>query len=364
MTRAGRLAFVIMAAAARPAAAQCGLDQIEAGIAAYRDLDVQAAGELMRGAVEMNDRASSRCATETARALTYLGATYWLLEQPDSARRSFESAVIRAPRFRPDALEFPPDVTDAFDDVRRRTPAVAVVLPDEVEIGPRGEAALFLHLSASAGHEVIVSIRAPTGATVRTLFQGPLTTVAEGLVIEWNGRDSDGRAVPLGRYELEVISESPRGSPLRKVIVPLTVESVVPPTIVAVDSAAVPVVPAVPISPAGQGSVWAGVGAAAIGLVGGAIVIGVPAAVNGFPESGGRYVVGVSLGVAGLAGLVRALRQRPAAPPAPIDPAPAERREAEPTLRVLAGNEYRVELGGGGFEPLGDGGRSEPGFGR
>jgi len=315
MTRAAGLALLLAIVGARPVAAQCGIDLIETGIGAYRDLQLETAQELLNGAIELNERVASRCATETARALTYLGASYWLRELPDSAHRSFERAVIRAPRFRPDALEFPPDITDAFDRVRRRTPAVAAALPDAVEIGPEGEAALFIRMAASTTHQVTASIRTASGDTVRTLYRGPITTVAEGMIVEWNGRDSEGWAVPSGRYELEVISQGDAAEPLRKVVVPLTIESDAPAE--PEPPAAEPLPAPMPAPPADEGSVWAGIGAAAAGLAGGALVIGIPPVVNGFPESGARYVVGVSLGVAGLVGLVQQLRRGEPGPPIP-----------------------------------------------
>src|SRR5688572_4371826 len=97
--------------------AQCGIDLVESGVQAYRDLELETAKRLLQSAVEMNSPVSSRCSTENARALTYLGASHWLAERPDSAARAFTLAVIQAPRYRPDDVEFPPELTDLFDYV-------------------------------------------------------------------------------------------------------------------------------------------------------------------------------------------------------------------------------------------------------
>jgi hypothetical protein len=349
MSRRG-LTLVALASMALPAGvgAQCGIDLIDVGIRAYRNLELERAQELFRDAIAVNQGASQPCATEDARALMYLGASQWLLQRPDSAWRAFELAVIEAPLFQPDAFEFPPEITDAFDDVRQGTSAVAVTRPAEVEIGPRGDDALAVRLMASTDHWVTVIVKEPGGDPIRAPYRGLVPTAPSGLVVEWDGRRSGGAVVTSGPYEIEIISEDRLSSrPVRKVVIPLSVESDAPvgPPSLGADSVGLsgPAVPA----PRG-GGVWSAVATAGAGLLGGALVFGVPPAIDGLPASGARYAVGGSLGLAGIIGFVQRLRQgRPDAPPA------APVIESPPTLRIRAGYELRLELGEEGSQRSG-----------
>ena len=335
------------------ARAQCAIDMITSGVRAYRDLELERARELLGTALESQRRTSSTCATEGARALVYLGASYWLLSMPDSAVRTFERAVVLAPRFEPDELEFPPDITETFDRVRRRTPSIAVTITDESVIGPRAGETLPIHLTASTPHWVAATLRAPDGGHVRRLYDGPVAAGAGGIVLEWDGRDAAGDAVMPGRYDVEIVSADSLSLPLRMVIVPLTVESNVPeePQVEAADTAL-----AAALAPPrrGGGGVWSALAAAGAGLAAGALVVAVPPALDGVPESGARWAVGASLGIAGIVGFAQRLRRGRARDPAPVapdslapPPGPAERDTVAPTLRIRVGLERRVELSGG-----------------
>lgn len=326
--------------------AQCEMDLVEAGVQAYRDLELDAATDLLNGAVSGN--ASSPCSTTDARALTYLGAVHWLADRPDAARRAFTQAVIRAPRFRPDPFEFPPEVTALFDEVRRSTPSVAATLPDFVAIGPDAEETLFIRLAASTDHTVSVAIR-EDGLPVQTVYRGPVVAGPRGTLVEWNGRGVDGELVGTGWYDLEIVSMDDQARPLRKVVVVLTIESDAPLETEAVlelpnvGSAAVPSV--APREP----SAWKAVAVGGAGLLGGALVLAGPALLEGGQGTWARYPIAGSIGVAGIIGFVRHLRGgdtqtalssdvTDAEPP--LVEAPAQR----PTLRIRPGYQRRVEL--------------------
>lgn len=347
------LALLVVPASLR---AQCAIDLIAEGVTAYRDLDLVRAQERLRDALEAQGRASPGCATEGARALTYLGASYWLLAMPDSAMQAFERAVIQAPRFEPDAFEFPPDITQTFDRVRSRTPAVAVTVPSAVTLGPRAGETLAVRLAASTSHWITAALRASDGEHVRTLYDGPVASGSTGMVVEWDGRDGEGDPVRSGAYDLEIISADSLSTPVRKVVVPLTVESDarVEPAAAAPDTALV----AALAPPRPRGGVWSAVAAAGAGLAAGALVVAVPPAIAGFPESEARWVVGGSLGVAGIIGFVQRFRRRPRAAPEPVVPervAPADpaERDPGPTLRIRAGTERRIEMADEGASGLG-----------
>lgn len=338
--------------------AQCAIDLIESGVEAYRDLELERSQDLLRSAIDLNGWASARCSTQNARALTYLGASHWLRQRPDSARLSFERAVLEAPRFRPDQMEFPPDITSLFDGVRRSTPAVAVTLPDEVELGPRGDQTLFVRLTASTAHWITVSVLGADGDAVRSLYRGPIVEGSQGTAVEWDGRDFTGELVQPGSYDFEVVSADGASQPIRKVVVELTIDSDMPvePRIVRSVETVEPVQVRMPVS---GGGVWSGVAAASAGLLGGAVVIGLPLIVDGFPARWERYPVAASLGVAGVIGLFQRLRRAEPEPVGITPPAPnsavPEAPPPTPTLRIRSGPERRIELGnvGTGFGALG-----------
>lgn len=331
-------------------AAQCRIDLVESGVQAYRDLDLVAAAERFNQAVAANP--SGQCGTENARALVYLGATHWLAERPDSATRAFERAVIQAPRYQPDAVEFPPAVTDLFDRVRRETPAVAATLPEEVEIGPGSDRqALDVHLTASTDHSVSVTVRSGE-RSVRVLHEGLLEAGPRGTVVVWDGRAMDGRPVASGWYDLEIVSADARSRPVRKLVVALSVESDAPEPSAAeprsvelVDTAGAAAAP-LRAETSGGGNVWKAIGLASAGLVGGAAVVAFPYVVDGGSGSWIRYPIAGSLGVAGIIGffqqlgggepeVVREPTPTPAAPPSPPSP---------PTLLIRSAYERRIEI--------------------
>jgi hypothetical protein len=344
MRRAAAVFVALCLVAPRSATAQCGIDFIESGIQAYRSLDLRATRDLMRRALDQNRASASPCAIERARAWTYIGASHWLEQQSDSADRSFELAVIQAPVFRPDNFEFPPDITQAFDRVRSSTPSVAVELPDEIMIGPRDEASVPIRLTASTGHSVNVRI-IPSGPTSAiTIFRGAVAAGPDGLIVRWDGRDAEGKAVPSGRYEIEVVS-SQGPTLVRKVVVPLTVES---------DAPTEQVGPALPTAtrPVSEPRpTWQVAALAGAGVIGGALVMAVPTVVSGFPETRARFAVGGAVGLASLVGFARHLLQD--APrsertsPAGATPGAVriEGAPVAPTLRIRVGLERREELG-------------------
>jgi hypothetical protein len=342
------LSFHVLLLLAFPgvARAQCEMDLVEAGVQAYRDLELDAATDLLNGAVSVN--ASSPCSATDARALTYLGAAHWLAERPDAATRAFTQAVIRAPRFRPDAFEFPPEVTALFDEVRRSTPSVAATLPDYVAIGPDAEETLFIRLAASTDHTVEVVVR-DDGLPVQTIYRGPVVAGPRGTLVEWNGRGFGGELVSTGWYDLEIVSMDEQARPLRKVVVVLTVESDAPvepepPTEpAALDTAAVQAL--TPRPP----SLWKAVAVGGAGLLGGALVLAGPSALEGGQGTWARYPVAGSLGVAGIIGFVRHLRggsvETAFSTDGPDEASPlVETSRAAPTLRIRPGYQRRVEL--------------------
>jgi len=343
------------------AAAQCGVDRVQSGIEAYRNLDLVLATELLRSAAGFAEQSSPGCDSETARALTYLGASYWLNDRPDSAGLAFERAVIQAPRHRPDPLEFPPEITDLFEDIRRITPSVAVTVPQETELA-RDDETLDLALTASTTHSVAVELWAADVGSVRTLYQGLIPEGARATLVTWDGRGADGGVVESGRYEVHVVSyratTAGASAPVRKVVLGLTVDAT--PIIVA-PSPRLEAPEAVLATASRDGDrhgTWSAVGSAAAGLLGG-LIVAIPFLVGGDSGILARYGVAGAVSAAGLVGLVLRLRGgrssdppvRPEVDPVPPHPPAIEGQSAAPTrpiLTIRAGQLRRMEMDGGG----------------
>src|SRR5213076_675522 len=113
-------------AAAAQGAAQTIASPFAQGIRAYQNLDFDQAAALLRRDLA---RASSSTATlgERAQGLLYLGAADLFRGRRDSAVAVFRRLVQLDPRYRPDRLVFPPEVTSVFDNVRVRIKTVAIV---------------------------------------------------------------------------------------------------------------------------------------------------------------------------------------------------------------------------------------------
>ena len=345
-TSARWLVLLLLLAVPGAVSAQCEMDLVEAGVQAYRDLELDAATDLLNGAVSVN--ASSPCSATDARALTYLGAAHWLAERPDAATRAFAQAVIRAPRFRPDPFEFPPEVTALFDEVRRATPSVAATLPDYVAIGPDAEQTLFIRLAASTDHTVEVLVR-EDGLPIQTVYRGPVVAGPRGTLVEWNGRGFDGEPVSTGWYDLEIVSMDDQARPLRKVVVVLTIESDAPGESETVIEAPVLDSAATQSITQRQPSIWKAVAVGGAGLLGGALVLAGPTMLEGGQGTWARYPVAGSIGVAGIIGFVRQLRGGDteaafARDLSGVGSPLVEVPPPVPTLRIRPGYQRRVEL--------------------
>src|SRR5438094_10516326 len=143
-------------AAAAQGAAQAITSPFAQGIRAYQNLDFDQAAALLRRDLA---RASSSTATlgERAQGLLYLGAADLFRGRRDSAVAVFRRLVQLDPRYRPDRLVFPPEVTSVFDAVRLRIKTVAIVVPRDTVI-PVQDGAFRAWLVASSVQTVNVTL--------------------------------------------------------------------------------------------------------------------------------------------------------------------------------------------------------------
>lgn len=190
---------------------------VERGIAAYRAGQYDnAAALLWRGlALGGLDTVSGMARTE---ALGYLGAAETFRGDTVAARSAFVQALVFDPRYRVDDLIFPPVVSRVFDSARFTTALTTVRVPRDTVIAS-GSLGITFHLFASAPHEVVVSIVAGQGGTVRRLYEGP---IGDSLAVSWNGVDSSSTTAMHGAYVLRVQSSS--ASATSETTVPLNVE--------------------------------------------------------------------------------------------------------------------------------------------
>lgn len=304
-----RSLFMACALAQWPATAgaQAPTQLLNAGIAAYRDLDFQQASELIGRALGIT---GARSLDDSARvtALTYFGAAERYLGRPDSALAVFRTLVRLDPRHQPDELIFPPEITVLYRTARRAVPVSVVEAPGEARF-VAGTPGLSARIVASTPHEVTAEVRADDGRVVRTLYGGP---VADSLDISWDARDAQDNVPPSGRYFIRVVSQHPDGRVSRVVQVPLDLR--LEPT----DTLAHPPAPAI-LQRANGG--WR---ALAVGLaLGTAVAVGPSLIAPHTDLSPARFGVGVALATGGVLGLLSGRRVGD-----PLDPEVSARRRA------------------------------------
>jgi len=105
-------------------------------VQAYQALEYDAAAALLERSLR-RDSVTGLADSLQTRALTYLAATELFRGQRDSAVAAFRQLVLLNPRYRPDELIFPPQVTNLFQEVRRATRAIAVAVPPVTELRAR-----------------------------------------------------------------------------------------------------------------------------------------------------------------------------------------------------------------------------------
>ena len=330
--------------------AQSSDSVLVAGMRAYKNLEFDLAALLLRRRVAQLTAAHAPVADRT-QGLVYLGAAELFRGRRDSAVAVFRRLVLLDPRFRPDRLVFPPEVTSVFEGVRLRTKTVAIVVPRDTEI-PLQEGAFRAWLVASSFQTVSVTLLYENGTSFRPLYFGP---IGDSLELQWDGRDAAGQPVPVDRLLLRVASRAPTGELTSMVQLPLDLQISSPDTVPW---------PAPPADSELRPERAAG-GSATRALLGGlllsAAVVSLPVAVGSHDTpSGPRVAVASAVGVATALGY---LLHRPSRPlPANIRANDAvrnawqrrvtalqaenARRRADVRLRVHAGDPAAIEAAG------------------
>ena len=291
-----RLAVLAWALSAAPGilAAQSSDTLFAAGVRAYKNVEFDLAAWLLRREIAQLTTAGAPVA-ERIQVLAYLGAADLFRGRRDSASAVFRRLVTLDPRYRPDRLVFPPEVTSLFDGVRLQTKTVTVEVPRDTTIGP-GHGTFDIWLIASSFQAVEVTLRYADGAPFRALYAGPIGDSAK---VQWDGLDAAGALPPVSRVLLRVASRAQTGELAGIVQVPLDLRLSRPDTL--------PSPP--PLADAQFLPERAKSGAATRSLVGGLLlssaVTALPAVVGG-PDtrSGPRVAVAGAIGLTGLLGYV------------------------------------------------------------
>src|SRR5213082_2690464 len=137
VSRALSVVALLLAAASR-LPAQSANDLLQQGVRAYQRLEYDAAVALLRESL-LRRQPMALADSERARALSYLAATELFQQQRDSAAAAFRDLVRLDPRYRPDELIFPPQVTNLYEEVRRSTKVLSVQVPPVTELHARIE---------------------------------------------------------------------------------------------------------------------------------------------------------------------------------------------------------------------------------
>jgi hypothetical protein len=311
------------------------VDPLARAMKAYTDLDYDVAAQSFRTALALEGAARLSDA-DRARALMHLGATEVFRGRRDAAVQSFRTLIVLDPRYRPDVVVFPPEVSTLYQESRIGVRATSVLVPASANIRTVADRLLIRVFSASL-HDVRVTITDGLGAPVRVMYDG---AVGDSLELLWNGRDGLGRLREEGSYRLRVTSRSFEGRDEREVEIPLQLVRVATDTLPwPGDLEENAFRPETLITTEGRRYL-------ATGLVAAALVAVLPSVVGS--DNGGsslRFGVAALLGAGGVFGLKRASRPIPIAENMTWN---RERRaaHAREIERIRAENEARRQSNG------------------
>lgn len=298
MTRRLLVCLALAAACAAPSArAQTAAEQLQYGIEAYRNLELEAAVGFLRRALAVPSETGLSTA-ERATALSYLGAAELFAGWRDAATAAFRRLVLLDPRHRLNAVVFPPQVLQLYDDVRRSTRVVMAVAPADTTIVLARDT-FTVRLYAATYHGIRARLIRDDGSVLLPLYDGE---VGDSLRLHWNGLDSAG-APAAGRYTLLVESLAPNGTVERIVHFPVEAE------VVRLDTLPHPLPPADSLLLPEQQPAGPALRTLTAGLVLGGLAVALPSLAGSSSEAtDARFAVG---GAITLAGLIGFLQQKP-----------------------------------------------------
>ncbi len=296
------LAAVVVTPFGRGLAAQEQNRTLNSALQAYQNLEYETAAALLRRALAVEAPSADTLPTALRpKALTYLAASDYYRGRKDSAAVVFRRLIVQDPRYRPDPLIFPPEVTAAFETARRAMKVVEVITPSDTSIR-LGRDQYPIRLYASSFHEVVVGLERPDGRFIKGIYAGP---IGDSLAVSWDGFDSTSTPAD-GNLVLTVTSRpTPGGEVVRVVRIMLDTRTTHADTLPWPTPSDTLLLPErAPSGPALR--------SLSGGLLGAAAVLLLPSAVgSGTHPAGARYAV---VGALSLAGIVGFVTQRPGVP--------------------------------------------------
>jgi len=285
-------ALAVLVAAASHLPAQSANDLLQQGVRAYQKLEYDAAVALLRESL-LRQEPAALADSQRARALSYLAATELFQQQRDSAAAAFRILVRLDPRYRPDELIFPPQVTNLYEEVRRSTKVLNVQVPPVTELHARLEWFTARVVTTSV-QSVTATLARVDGTPVRMLYDGP---VADSLSLKWDGLTEGGTLPEEGRYVLHVAPRPATQDGPRPLQVTLDI------TQVTADTLPWPPPPAGPGVLPERTSATPALGSLAAGAIAAGAVVALPSLFGRSGEAtGARFAVAATVSVAGLVG--------------------------------------------------------------
>jgi hypothetical protein len=186
---------------------------LDQGVQAYRELEMESAGWLLRQALASNQLDAPQRKT----ALSYLGAAELYRDRRDSALAAYAQLIRLDPYGELDALLFGPDVQAVFEEARRLTP-IAEISARRTSFAP-GERGLPIRLRVNTPHVMVVTAEAVSGAVLDTIFRG---RVRQATTVYWDASGPPG-ARPVGGFVVAVTSLDGRGRARNRTTLPVHV---------------------------------------------------------------------------------------------------------------------------------------------
>ena len=204
-----RLIVVVisLAAFARPAMAQRAPGEVlSRAVILYEELQLERAAVLLREVTSPSNAGATMA--ERVQAMKYLGATFALLGQRDSAVAYFRRMLERDPFMDLDPAVFTPQERQLFAQALRETFVVGVKTLSDTGFVP-GQGRVSLRFVTTQHARVQAVVRRPGEAQPMATFRWTAEGASES---PWDGLDQQGARLPAGRYQLDVSATATRDS--------------------------------------------------------------------------------------------------------------------------------------------------------
>jgi hypothetical protein len=196
-----------LAALARPVCAQRAPGEVlSRGIILYEELQLERAAVLLREVTSPSNTVATMA--ERVQAMKYLGATFSLLGQRDSAIAYFRRMLQRDPFMDLDPAVFTTQERQLFALARQQTFVVGVRTLSDTGFVP-GQGGVSLRFVTTQHARVQAIVRRPGDAEPLATFRWTAEGASES---PWDGLDQKGERLPAGRYQLDVTAAATRDS--------------------------------------------------------------------------------------------------------------------------------------------------------